>query len=171
MQACHVLLGRPWQFDKQTIHDGLTNEITFTHNNKKFVLHPLTPTQVLEDQVQMKNKLNNERKSKTPRNHNLSIKDTVRVWELGVPSHKVTQKESLLTKNSLKTCLLIEQPPYLLLCKEHSCVHILIKLDLRFYLLLLKKFWRNLMMYFLVMVLRDCHLFGNRTSNWFCSGA
>jgi len=88
----------------------------------------------------MKNKLNNERKSKTPRNHNLSIKDTVRVWELGVPSHKVTQKESLLTKNSLKTCLLIEQPPYLLLCKEHSCVHILIKLDLRFYLLLLKKF-------------------------------
>jgi len=44
MEACHVLLGRPWQFDKQTIHDGLTNEITFTHNNKKFVLHPLTPT-------------------------------------------------------------------------------------------------------------------------------
>jgi len=117
MESCHVLLGRPWQFDKQTIHDGLTNKITFTHNNKKFVLHPLTPTQVLEDQVQMKNKLNNERKSKTPRNHNLSIKDTVRVWELGVPSHKVTQKESLLTKNSLKTCLLTEQPPYLLLCK------------------------------------------------------
>jgi len=74
MQACHVLLGRPWQFDKQTIHDGLTNEITFTHNNKKFVLHLLTPTQVLEDQVQMKNKLNNERKNKTPRNQNLSIK-------------------------------------------------------------------------------------------------
>ena len=51
MEACHVLLRRPWQFDKQTIHDGLTNEINFTHNHKKFVLHPLTPTQVLEDQV------------------------------------------------------------------------------------------------------------------------
>jgi len=23
MEACHILLGRPWQFDKQTIHDGL----------------------------------------------------------------------------------------------------------------------------------------------------
>jgi len=66
MEACYVLLGRPWQFDKQTIHYGLTNEITFTHNNKKFVLQPLTPTQVLEDQVQMKNKLYNERKSETP---------------------------------------------------------------------------------------------------------
>jgi len=31
MEACHVFLGRPWQFYKQTIHYGLTNEITFTH--------------------------------------------------------------------------------------------------------------------------------------------
>jgi len=117
-------LGRPWQFDKQTIHDGLTNKITFTYNNKKFILHPLTPTHVLEDQVQMKNKLHNERKNKTPRNHNLSIEDTDGVWELGVPSHEVTQKESLLTKNSLKTCLLNEQPPYLLLCKGTlMCAH------------------------------------------------
>uniref|UniRef100_A0A151UED0 Retrotransposon gag domain-containing protein n=1 Tax=Cajanus cajan TaxID=3821 RepID=A0A151UED0_CAJCA len=25
---------RPWQFDKQTIHDGFTNKISFTHKNK-----------------------------------------------------------------------------------------------------------------------------------------
>jgi len=54
MEACDVLLGRPWQFDKKTIHDGLTNEITFTHKHQKFILHRLTPTQVLEDEVQMK---------------------------------------------------------------------------------------------------------------------
>ena len=79
---------------------------------------------MLEDQVQMKNKLHNEKKSKTPRNHTLSIKDTHGVWELGVPSHEFTQKESLLTKNSLKTCLLNEQPPYLLLCKGTlMCAH------------------------------------------------
>jgi len=41
MEACHILLGRPWQFDKKTMHNGLTNEITFTHKAKKFVLHPL----------------------------------------------------------------------------------------------------------------------------------
>jgi len=51
MEACHILLGIPWQFDKKTTHNVLTNEITFTHKQKKFVLHPLTPTQVLEDRV------------------------------------------------------------------------------------------------------------------------
>nr|KYP60180.1 Transposon Ty3-G Gag-Pol polyprotein [Cajanus cajan] len=56
MEACHILLGRPWQFDKQTHHDGFSNKITFTHKGKKFVLHPLTPSQVVEDQVQMKTK-------------------------------------------------------------------------------------------------------------------
>ena len=31
MEACHILLGRPWQFDKKTMHNGFTNEITFIH--------------------------------------------------------------------------------------------------------------------------------------------
>jgi len=57
MEVCHILFGRPWQFDKKSIHNGLTNEITFTHREKnKFVLYPLTPSQVVKDQVQMKQK-------------------------------------------------------------------------------------------------------------------
>ncbi|GJX31005.1 hypothetical protein Tco_0240860 [Tanacetum coccineum] len=43
MDACHVLLGRPWQFDRQAIHDGYHNTYSFTHNNRKIVLTPLTP--------------------------------------------------------------------------------------------------------------------------------
>jgi len=35
MEACHILLGRPWQFDKKTMHNSPTNEITFTHKEKK----------------------------------------------------------------------------------------------------------------------------------------
>jgi len=54
-KVCHVLLGSPWKFDKKTIHDSLINEITFTHKHKRFI-HPSTPTQVLEHQVQMKKK-------------------------------------------------------------------------------------------------------------------
>jgi len=61
MEACHILLGRPWQFDKKTMHNGLTNKITFTHKAKKFVLHPLLPSQVAEDQLQMKNKTEKEK--------------------------------------------------------------------------------------------------------------
>nr|KYP75481.1 hypothetical protein KK1_008219 [Cajanus cajan] len=64
----------PWQFDKQTHHDGLTNKITFTHKGKKFVLHPPSPSQVMEDQVQMKTKCEQEKekqkklKKKTTKN-------------------------------------------------------------------------------------------------------
>ena len=38
MEAWHILLGRPWQFDKKTLHDGLTNEISFIHKHKKLYL-------------------------------------------------------------------------------------------------------------------------------------
>jgi len=62
MEACHILLGRPWQFDKKTMHNGLTNEITFTHNEKKFILNPLPHSQVVRDQVQMKQKRDEEEK-------------------------------------------------------------------------------------------------------------
>uniref|UniRef100_A0A151UGX0 CCHC-type domain-containing protein n=1 Tax=Cajanus cajan TaxID=3821 RepID=A0A151UGX0_CAJCA len=64
MEACHILLGRPWQFDKKTMHIDLTNEITFTHREKKFVLHPLSPQQVVEDQAQMKLKRESEKRLK-----------------------------------------------------------------------------------------------------------
>ena len=62
MEACHILLGRPWQFDKKTLHDGLTNEISFTHRHKKFVLNPLPHSQVVKDQIQMKQKRDEEKK-------------------------------------------------------------------------------------------------------------
>nr|KYP39879.1 hypothetical protein KK1_038797 [Cajanus cajan] len=51
MEACHILLGRPWQFDKQTHHDGLTNKITFTHKEivqrEKFETKTLQKTSLL----------------------------------------------------------------------------------------------------------------------------
>ena len=62
MEAFDILLGRPWQFDKKTMHNGLTNEITFTHKEKKFILNPLPHSQVVRDQVQMKQKRDEEKK-------------------------------------------------------------------------------------------------------------
>nr|KYP33691.1 Retrotransposable element Tf2 [Cajanus cajan] len=46
MEACHILLGRPWQFDKQTHHDGLTNKITFTHKGWALLNQPPQATRV-----------------------------------------------------------------------------------------------------------------------------
>ncbi|KAK1610790.1 hypothetical protein QYE76_034463 [Lolium multiflorum] len=49
MTVCHMLLGRPWQFDKKAIHDGLSNTYTFKVNDKKFELRPMTPSQIIAD--------------------------------------------------------------------------------------------------------------------------
>nr|XP_027098880.1 uncharacterized protein LOC113718158 [Coffea arabica] len=49
MQASRILLGRPWQYDKKTTHDGFTNKYSFLHLNKKVTLVLLTPQQEFED--------------------------------------------------------------------------------------------------------------------------
>ncbi|XP_056848893.1 uncharacterized protein LOC108820277 [Raphanus sativus] len=53
MQAGHILLGRVWQFDKETIHHGRTNIYSFNHNNKKHSLAPLSPQEVHDMQKAM----------------------------------------------------------------------------------------------------------------------
>ncbi|XP_024016833.1 uncharacterized protein LOC112090239 [Eutrema salsugineum] len=53
MQASHLLLGRPWQFDKETMHNGRTNYYSFTHHNKKHNLAPIMPSEVHEMQQAM----------------------------------------------------------------------------------------------------------------------
>ena len=44
MDACHVLLGHPWLFDRSVMHDGHLNTYTFTKDHKKITLAPLKPT-------------------------------------------------------------------------------------------------------------------------------
>ncbi|KAD4180088.1 hypothetical protein E3N88_28679 [Mikania micrantha] len=44
MDACHVLLGRPWLFDRRVIHDGYRNTYSFTHNQRRIILTPMVPT-------------------------------------------------------------------------------------------------------------------------------
>ncbi|KAJ8770909.1 hypothetical protein K2173_022081 [Erythroxylum novogranatense] len=54
MHACHLLLGRPWQYDRRVLHDGFKNRYSFTMGDQKFVLAPLAPKEVYEDQMQLK---------------------------------------------------------------------------------------------------------------------
>ncbi|XP_024005017.1 uncharacterized protein LOC112082150 [Eutrema salsugineum] len=53
MQAGHLLLGRPWQFDRATTHNGRTNHYSFMHKERKYNLAPLSLTEVYEMQVHM----------------------------------------------------------------------------------------------------------------------
>jgi hypothetical protein len=46
MQARHLLLGRPWQFDRRVKYDGFTNKYSSVLNQISITLVPLTPQQV-----------------------------------------------------------------------------------------------------------------------------
>ena len=112
MEACHILLGRPWQFDKKTMDNGLTNEITFTHNEKKFILNPLSHSQVVKDQVQMKQKRDEEKKKIEKQK---ALREP-KAWEKSVPSHKVIQQDEKF-EDTFENMLLVEQPSRLIICK------------------------------------------------------
>ncbi|XP_024011237.1 uncharacterized protein LOC112086510 [Eutrema salsugineum] len=57
MQAEHLLLGRQWQCDKATMHNGRTNFYSFTHLGRKYNLAPLSPTEVHELQSECNKRL------------------------------------------------------------------------------------------------------------------
>ena len=41
MDVFHILLGRPWKFDRKVIHDGERNCYTFEKDGIKHTLEPL----------------------------------------------------------------------------------------------------------------------------------
>nr|XP_027062822.1 uncharacterized protein LOC113689218 [Coffea arabica] len=61
MHATHVILGRPWQFDKHIKFDGRANKYTLLHDGKRKVLTPLTPAQVYEDQLKLQRECEQDR--------------------------------------------------------------------------------------------------------------
>jgi hypothetical protein len=40
MDACHILLGRPWLYDRSVVHDGRKNTYSLSIKGKKIVLAP-----------------------------------------------------------------------------------------------------------------------------------
>ena len=64
MEAFHLLLGRPCQYDRRVMHDGFTNKFTFVHKDRKTTLAPLAPREVSEDQLKMREKKSKNKKEK-----------------------------------------------------------------------------------------------------------
>ncbi|XP_074314229.1 uncharacterized protein LOC141649438 [Silene latifolia] len=58
MDVCHLLLERPWEFDKNTIQQGMDNTYSFKHNGKKVTLTPLPPNQRNYESPNMPEELN-----------------------------------------------------------------------------------------------------------------
>jgi hypothetical protein len=49
MDICHILLGRPWQFDRNVIHDGRKNTYTLEKNGRTHMLLPMEEKRVKEE--------------------------------------------------------------------------------------------------------------------------
>jgi hypothetical protein len=73
MHACHLLLGRPWQYDRRVTHDGFTNRYSFTLKRQPITLVPLTPKQVMEDQLKLQR--SNEKKKEKERKAEIEKKE------------------------------------------------------------------------------------------------
>jgi len=41
MDVCHILLGRPWKYDRNVVHNGLTNCYKFVKDGIKNTLVPI----------------------------------------------------------------------------------------------------------------------------------
>ena len=41
MDVCHILLGRPWKYERSVIHDGRKNTYTLEKNGRTHMLLPI----------------------------------------------------------------------------------------------------------------------------------
>ena len=51
MDACYLLLDRPWLFDNHVIYDGHTNTDAFKHKGQNVILTPLPPPKPLKSKL------------------------------------------------------------------------------------------------------------------------
>jgi hypothetical protein len=52
MDVCHLLLGRPWQYDRNVVHDGRKNTYTLEKNGRTHMLLSIKDKEV---KIEMKN--------------------------------------------------------------------------------------------------------------------
>jgi len=49
--------------DTKAVHDGFTNKISFQHHDQKIILKPLSPREVYDDQIIMREKREQEKQN------------------------------------------------------------------------------------------------------------
>uniref|UniRef100_A0A2N9IBT6 RNA-directed DNA polymerase n=1 Tax=Fagus sylvatica TaxID=28930 RepID=A0A2N9IBT6_FAGSY len=119
MQAGHLLLGRPWQFDRQVKHDGFMNKYSFVLNQRLITLVPLTPQQVYEDQVRLQKK-ESEQKKKSENQRGAEKNEREKENQSLALERKSerTQKNFYAKVSEIKREMFSNQPMIVLLYKE-----------------------------------------------------
>jgi hypothetical protein len=123
MQACHFLLGRPWQFDKDSMHYGRLNQYSFLHHDKKIVLNPMSPEAIMHNDVAAARKTKSQDHAGIA--NNVAAKDGVKhenTLTNSVASEKseITFKGGCLlsTKSEVNELLASNSVSFALICKD-----------------------------------------------------
>ena len=62
VEACHILLGKPWKIERNVKHHRKSNKISFIYEGHKIKLAPLSPKETSGDQIKLRKKIEYERK-------------------------------------------------------------------------------------------------------------
>ncbi|XP_071926180.1 uncharacterized protein [Coffea arabica] len=119
MQASHIILGRPWQFDRQVTFDGVTNKYSFLYNSKKVTLAPLSPKQVHEDQLKLQQESEKYSAKKKENEKVETKKERKKALDSSASEVKPEGKQILLIKaKKVRQLMRDEQPLLMLVSKE-----------------------------------------------------
>nr|XP_027102838.1 uncharacterized protein LOC113724095 [Coffea arabica] len=119
MQASHIILGRPWQFDRQVTFDGVTNKYSFLYNSKKVTLAPLSPKQVHEDQLKLQQEFEKYSAKRKENERAEAKKERKKAIDSSASEVKIEGKQMLLIKaKKVRKLMRDEQPLLMLVSKE-----------------------------------------------------
>nr|XP_034570750.1 uncharacterized protein LOC117835509 [Setaria viridis] len=88
MTVCHMLLGRPWQYDRSSLHCGRTNQYTIKWKGKELILKPMTPQQILAEHLQKNSIVRNESGKEGEKKNSSALHKSVS------ESHKLNMREN-----------------------------------------------------------------------------
>ena len=134
MHAGDILLGRPWQYDREVTYDGLLNKYTFTLKGKKFTLLPLSPYEVHCDHLKLEEKRKEFEEQERREESKLKEREKSEKREESegqkVSKNQVGKKSDfeekrknvslVLRKGEVRNVLLSQDPKFVLMCKGLS---------------------------------------------------
>ncbi|XP_038973772.1 uncharacterized protein LOC103697756 isoform X1 [Phoenix dactylifera] len=117
MHASHILLGRPWQFDRKVTHNGYKNHYSFMMNNRTVVLTPLKPLQAYEDQIRIARECK-KREGESERK-NANERSEIESREKSIQKKEKSKKMSVFAeKNEVKSVMFSRQQLLVLMYKD-----------------------------------------------------
>jgi len=93
MSACHLLLGRPWQFDLDATHGGRSNNYSFVHKGVHHVLKPM-PESDIKAAVFATSKVKKKIAAITPKPRTAFLQEGETDVSIGSPKPAASESES-----------------------------------------------------------------------------